>query len=48
MPALLLFLAGVIIGTVVEPFSPKVKTLIWVFLVVLGIIGGALQYLKVV
>lgn len=47
MAALMIILAGIIIGTIVENIAPRWKTLIWVFLVVLGILGGGLQYLKV-
>lgn len=46
MNALLIFLSGVIIGTIVEPIPQYVKTLIWVFLVVVGIVLGALTQFK--
>lgn len=42
MNGLVIFLAGVVIGTLTEETPKWVKTVIWVLLVVIGCIMGAL------
>ena len=47
MPGLSIFLAGLIILSYIEDIPKWVKTVIWIALVVIGIVGGALGYLHV-
>lgn len=47
MPGLSIFLAGLIILCYIEDIPKWVKTVIWIALVVIGIVGGALGYLHV-
>jgi hypothetical protein len=47
MAGLVIFLAGLIILVMVEPLPKWLKTLIWIALIIVGVIGGALPYLKV-
>lgn len=46
MQGIVIFLAGVIIATLVEEFPKYIKTIIWVALVIVGIILGGLTSFK--